>query len=206
VCRAGVRHPVLDQGRRRVEHSGAERVGQRLLVPAGTESGVPSWAQGDLLIQRLLLLLMQPGQGGMRRVEDRCDHEGLRTLLSSGHGAGVHSHVSLPRVAVGQPWCVGSTVGTSGGGGLARRATTASTAGAVLVVVATAITAITVFVVILGPVATGTAVCRHGAGETAWKTVAWPSGTQCWCRVPSGQLEVWYCPCEAPPGAYHPEL
>jgi hypothetical protein len=73
-------------------------------------------------------------------------------LLSNGHRAGVHSHVPLPRVVVGQPRCVGLAVGTSGGDGLARRATTASTAGVVLAVVVVAITAIAVFVVILGPV------------------------------------------------------
>jgi hypothetical protein len=152
-----VRHPVLDRGRRRVERHGAERVGQRLLVPADTEPGVPSWARGRLLVQWLLLLLRRrPGQ------EARCGHEGLRTLLSSGHRAGVHSHVPLPRVAVGRPRCVGPTVGTSGGGGLARRATTASAVGAVLAVVAAAITVIAVFVVILGPVATGAAVAAMG--------------------------------------------
>jgi hypothetical protein len=83
-------------------------------------------------------------------------------LLSSGHGAGVHSHVPLPRVAVGQSRCVGPAVGTSGGGGLARRATTASAAGAILAIVAAAITAITVFVVILGPVATDAVVAAMG--------------------------------------------
>jgi hypothetical protein len=82
--------------------------------------------------------------------------------------ARIHSHVPLPRVAVGRPRCVGPAVGTSGGGGLARRATTASAAVAVLVVVAVAITAIVVFVVVLVLVATGTAVSaierarRHG--------------------------------------------
>jgi hypothetical protein len=123
-----------------VELHGAERVGQRLLVPVGVEPGVPSWARGGMLVQRLLLL--RPGQWAGRHVEARCDHEGLRTLLSSGHRAGVHSHVPLPRVAVGRPRCVGPTVGTSGSGGLARRATTASVAGIVLAVVAIAITAI----------------------------------------------------------------
>jgi hypothetical protein len=49
--------------------------------------------------------------------------------------AGVHSHVSLPWVVVGRPWCVSPTVGTSGGGGLARRATMASVVGAVLAIV-----------------------------------------------------------------------
>jgi hypothetical protein len=141
-----------------VELHGAEGVGQRLLVPAGTEPGVPSWAQGGLLVQQQLLLLLWPGQGAGRHVEARCGHEGLRTLLSSGHGAGVHSHVPLPRVAVGRPQCVGPAIGTSGGGGLARRAITASAASAVLAVVATAISAIVVFVVILGPVAIGAAV------------------------------------------------
>jgi hypothetical protein len=66
-------------------------------------------------------------------------------LLSSGHRARVHSHVPLPRVAVGQPRCVGPTVGTSGGSGLVRRVTTTLAAGVVLAVVAAAITAIAVF-------------------------------------------------------------
>jgi hypothetical protein len=47
--------------------------------------------------------------------------------------------------------------------------------------------------------------CRrfcHWAGET----VAWPSGTQRWCRAPSGQPEVRYCPCESPPVVDRPEL
>jgi hypothetical protein len=81
-----------------------------------------------------------------------------------------------------------------------------STAGVVLAVVAATITAIAVFVVILGPVATGATVAAMGGGETAWKTVAWPPGKQCWCRVPSGQPEVRYYPCEAPPGADHLKL
>jgi hypothetical protein len=81
-------------------------------------------------------------------------------VLSSGHGAGVHSHVPLPRVAVSRPRCVGLVDRTSGGGGLARRATTA--AGAVLAVVTTAITAIVIFVVVLGLVATGAAVSAIG--------------------------------------------
>jgi hypothetical protein len=53
------------------------------------------------------------------------------------------------------PRCVGPVVRTSGGGGLARRATTAPAAGVVLAVVATASTVSAVFVVILGPVASG---------------------------------------------------
>jgi hypothetical protein len=57
----------------------------------------------------------------------------------------VHSHVPLPRVAIGRPRCVGPAVRTSGGGGLARRATTASAVVAVLAVVAAAITASAVF-------------------------------------------------------------
>jgi hypothetical protein len=113
-----------------------------------------------LLVQRLLRL--RPGQEAGRRIEARCGHEGLRTLLSSGHGAGVHSHVPLPRVAVGRTRCVGPAVGTSGGGGLTRRATTTSTTGAVLAVVAAAITAIAVFVVGLGPVAIGATVAAMG--------------------------------------------
>jgi hypothetical protein len=39
-----------------VERRGAEGVGQRLLVLAGAEPGVPSWGRGGLLVQRLLLL------------------------------------------------------------------------------------------------------------------------------------------------------
>jgi hypothetical protein len=65
-------------------------------------------------------------------------------------------------VAVGRPQSLDPAVGTSGGGGLARRATTASAAGAVLAVVVAAITAIAVFVVVLGPVATGAAVAAMG--------------------------------------------
>jgi hypothetical protein len=79
-------------------------------------------------------------------------------LLSSGHEAGVHSHVPLPWVVVGRPRCVGPVIGTGGDCGLARRATTAPVACAVLAIVAAAITAIVVFVVILVPVATGAAV------------------------------------------------
>jgi hypothetical protein len=161
VCRTGVRNPVLDRGTGRVERHGAEGVGQRLLVPACAEPGVPAWGRGGLLVQRLLLLLLWPGQEAGRHVEARCGHEGLRTLLSNGHGAGVHSHVPLSRVAVGRPRCVGPTVGTNGGGGLARRATTASAAIALLAVVAAAITAIAVFVVLV-PVATGAAVSAIG--------------------------------------------
>jgi hypothetical protein len=101
-------------------------------------------------------------------------------------------------VAVGRPWCITLPVGTSGVVGLARRATTAPAAGAVLPVVATGITAIAIFVVILGPVATGAAVAAHGAGEMAWKMVAWSSGMQYWCRALSGQPKVQYYPCEAP--------
>jgi hypothetical protein len=66
--------------------------------------------------------------------------------------------VPLPQVIVGRPRCVGAIDGTSGGGGLTKRVTAASTAGVVFAVVATVITAIAVFVVVLGPVATGAAV------------------------------------------------
>jgi hypothetical protein len=72
---------------------------------------------------------------------------------------GVHSHVPLPRVVVGRPWCVGPAVRTSGDGGLARRATMTSAA---VVVVATTITAIAVFVIVLVPFATGAAVSAIG--------------------------------------------
>jgi hypothetical protein len=108
------------------------------------------------------MLLLWPRQGGGRCVEARCGHEGLQTLLSSGHGVRVHSHVPLPRVAIGRPWCVGPAIEISGGGGLARRVTTASAVDAVLAVVVAAITSIAVFVVILGPVATGVAVVAMG--------------------------------------------
>jgi hypothetical protein len=97
-----------------VERHGAEGVGQRLLVLACAEPGVPSWGRGGLLVQRLLLLWLWSGQETGRHVEARCGHEGLRTLLSSEHGAGVHSHVPLPRVVVGRPRCVGPVVETSG--------------------------------------------------------------------------------------------
>jgi hypothetical protein len=70
--------------------------------------------------------------------------------------------VPLPRVAVGRPWCVGPAVGTSGGGGLARRSITTSVASVVLAVVAAAITAIVVFVVILRPIA---AVATRGGRD-----------------------------------------
>jgi hypothetical protein len=77
-----------------------------------------------------------------------------------------------------------------------------SAAGAVLTIVAAAMTTSAIFVVILGPVATGAAM----GGEMAWKTVSWPPGMQCWCRAPSGQPEAGYYPCEAPLGVDHPEL
>jgi hypothetical protein len=144
-----------------VERHSPEGVGQRLLVLVCAESGVPSWGQGGLLVQPLLLLLW-PRQEVGRHVEARCGHEGMRMLFSSGHGAGVQSHVPLPRVAVGRPRCVGPTVGTSGGGGLARKAITASTVIAVLAFVAAAITAIVVFVIVLVPVVTGAAVSAIG--------------------------------------------
>jgi hypothetical protein len=65
-------------------------------------------------------------------------------------------------VAVGQPRCVGPVVGTSGGGGLVKRATMASVAVAVLGVVAAIITAIAVFVVVLVPVAIGATISAIG--------------------------------------------
>jgi hypothetical protein len=97
-----------------VEHHGAEGVGQRLLVQACAEPRVPSWGRGGLLVQRLLLLLLWPQQEAGRCVEARCGHKGLWTLLSSGHRAGVHSHVPLPQVAIGRPQCVGPAIETSG--------------------------------------------------------------------------------------------
>jgi hypothetical protein len=114
------------------------------------------------MVQWLRLLRLWPRQEAGRRVEARCGHEDLRTLLSSGHGNRVHSHVPLPRVPVGRARGVGPAVRTGGGGGgLARRATTTSAAGAVLVVVSAAMTATAVFIVVLGSDATDAAVCRH---------------------------------------------
>jgi hypothetical protein len=52
-----------------VERHGAEGVGQRLLVPASAEPGVPSLGWGGLLVQRLLLLRLWPGLEAGRRVE-----------------------------------------------------------------------------------------------------------------------------------------
>jgi hypothetical protein len=89
-------------------------------------------------------------------------------LLSSGHRGGVHSHVPLPRVAVGRPWCVGPAVGTSGADDLARRATTASATVTVLAVVAAVITAIAVFVVVLVLVATVFTI-----GRASWRGRWW---------------------------------
>jgi hypothetical protein len=95
--------------------------------------------------------------------------------MSSGHGARVHSHVPLSWVAVGRPRCVAPTIRTNGGGGLARTTTTASATGAVLAVVAIANTAIAVFVVILGPVATGAAVAAMGWARRCgrWRLGHW---------------------------------
>jgi hypothetical protein len=121
----------------------------------------------------------------------------MRTLLSSGHGAGVHSHVPLSRVAVGRPRCVGPIVGTSGGGGLARRATTTSVAVAVLAVVAAIIITIAVFVIVLVLIAIGAAVFVIGRARRRGRP-----GTQRWCRAPSGQPEARYYPCESPPVAF----
>jgi hypothetical protein len=71
----------------------------------------------------------------------------------------------LPRVAVGRSRCIGPAIRTSGGGGLARRATIASVVVAVLVVVAAVIIAITVFVVVLVPIATGAIVSVIGQAK-----------------------------------------
>jgi hypothetical protein len=142
-----------------------------LLVPACAEPGVPSWGRGSLLVQWLLLLWLWPGKEAGRRVDARCGHEGLWTLLSNGHGVRVHSHVPLPRVAVGWLRCIGPTVGTSGGGGLIRRATMASAVGTVLAVVTTAITAIAVFVVGFGLVATSATDATMG--WVRWRGRRW---------------------------------
>jgi hypothetical protein len=136
----------------------------------------------------------------------RCGQEGLHTLLSSGHGAEVHSHVPLPRVAICQPWCVGLAIGTSGDGGLARRATLTFTDVVVLVVVAVVIIVIAVFCCCTCSGCHRCRCFRHWAGETVWKTVAWLLGTQRWCRASSGQPEARYCPCESLPVADRPKL
>jgi hypothetical protein len=65
-------------------------------------------------------------------------------------------------VVVGRQRCVGSAVGTSGGGGLA---------GAVLAVVVAAIITIAVFVVVLGLVATGAVVVA--IGRARWHGRRW---------------------------------
>jgi hypothetical protein len=97
------------------------------------------------------------------------------------------------------PQRIGSTVGASEGGGLARRATTTSTAIVVLVVVATAIAVVVVFIVVFSG-------CHYWAGGMAWRLVAWLSGAQHWCRAPSGQPKDSYYPCGSPPVADRPEL
>jgi hypothetical protein len=114
---------------------------------------------GSILGRRRLLWLEQ--EAG-RRVEARCGHEGLWTLLSNRHRDGVHSHVFLPWVVIGRPWCIGPAVKTSGGRGLARRATTTSVTIAILVVVAATITVIMVFVVVLVLIATSVMVSTIG--------------------------------------------
>jgi hypothetical protein len=119
-----------------------------------------------LLVLLLLRLRLWPRQEDGRHVKARCGHEGLRMLLSSGHGARVHIHVPLPWVIVGRPWGIGPVGGTSGGSSLARRATTAATVVTVLAIVAAAITAIAVFVVVLGPVATGAAISAIGQRDS----------------------------------------
>jgi hypothetical protein len=91
-----------------VERHGVEGVGQRLLVLACAGPGVPSWGQGGLLVQRLLLLWL--GQEVGRHVEAWCGDESLRVLLSSGHGAGVHSHVVSHGVLVLPSEPVGAVV------------------------------------------------------------------------------------------------
>jgi hypothetical protein len=68
------------------------------------------------MVQWLRLLRLWPRQEAGRRVEARCGHEDLRTLLSSGHGNRVHSHVPLSRVPVGRARGVGPAVRTGGGG------------------------------------------------------------------------------------------
>jgi hypothetical protein len=89
----------------------------------------------------------------------------MRTLLSSGYGAGVYGHVPLSRVVVSRPRRVGSAIEASGAGGLARSATTASTVVAVLAVVAAATAAVAVFVVVLFPIA---AIGRAGRRGEWW--------------------------------------
>jgi nitrite reductase/ring-hydroxylating ferredoxin subunit len=75
--------------------------------PASSQGFHPRAGAG-LLVQRLLPLLLWPEQEAGRRVEARCGHEGLQTLLSSGHGPGYM--VMCP--CHGWPRCVGPAVGT----------------------------------------------------------------------------------------------
>jgi hypothetical protein len=92
-------------------------------------------------------------------------------LLSYGHWAGVDGHVPLPRVAVSQPWRVGSAVRGSGDGGLSRRAITTAIVVVVHVDVATAMTAVAILVVRV-PVATVVVVAT--AGWTRRRGGWWP--------------------------------
>jgi hypothetical protein len=189
-----------------VERHGAEGVGQRLLVPACAEPGVPSWGQGVLLVQRLLLLLLWPGQEAGRHVEAQCGHEGLRTLLSNGHGARVHSHVPLAtggrrsatvcwscrRNQWGQ-WSVQKSHHS-----LHRHCCSCRCCRRHYR-----------YCGFCCCTCSGCHRCRrfhHWAGKMAWKTVALLPGMQHWCRASSGQPEARHCPCESPPVADRLEL
>jgi hypothetical protein len=124
----------------------------------------------------LLLLLLWPEQEDGRRVEARCDHEGLRTLLSSGHGVGVHSHVPLPWVAVRRHGALvlpSEPVGrwSSQKSHHGRRRCCCSCRCCRRHYRYCGFCCCT---------CSGCHRChrfRHWAGETAWKTVAWPPGT-----------------------------
>jgi hypothetical protein len=78
-----------------MEHHGAERVPERLLVPAHAIPKCPAWRRSrcDLLVQWLLL---RPRNESWGRVVTWRSHESLRPLLSCRYWVGVHGDVSLP--------------------------------------------------------------------------------------------------------------
>jgi hypothetical protein len=92
--------------------------------------------------------------------------------------------VPLPRVGVSWPWCAGSIVRGSGGGGLARRAITAATAIAVPTIVATSMTVVVVLGVVLVLVATVVAVDTTGRARRreGWWPGCWGHSVSVECR------------------------
>jgi hypothetical protein len=133
-------YPVLDRGRRSLEHHGAKGVRKRLLVIAHAILGCPIWRRNrcGLLVQWLLL----PEHESQGRVVTWHGQEALRALLSRRYRARVHGDVPLRRVDVRRPWRSGPTVvagGSNGGrGGVARVTTTAGTGTVVVAIVAIA--------------------------------------------------------------------